>query len=59
MRDHVDPQWQWFNYFPPDERVPSEHPQRSIKTWTDAALKQISLLGLPREAEMILHEAAL
>ena len=41
MRGHVDPQGHLYSYFSPEERVPAKHPLRSIKTYTDAALKQI------------------
>jgi transposase len=30
-----------FSYFSPEQRVPAKHPLRSIKAYTDAALKQI------------------
>jgi transposase len=41
MRGHVDPQSHLFSYFSPEERVPATHPLRSIKTYTESALKQI------------------
>jgi transposase len=41
MRGHVDPQSHLFSYFSPEERVPPSHPLRSIKAYTDSALKQI------------------
>ena len=41
MRGHVNPQAHMFSYFSPEERVPAKHPLRSIKEYTDAALKQI------------------
>ena len=41
MRGHVDPQSHLFSYFSPEERVPSGHPLRSIKAYTETALKQI------------------
>lgn len=41
MRGHVDPQSHLFSYFSPEERVPAGHPLRSIKAYTEAALKQI------------------
>src|SRR3974377_1286255 len=41
MRGHVDPQSHLFSYFSPEERVPSRHPLRSIKAYTETALKQI------------------
>ena len=41
MRGHVDPQAHMFSYFSPEERVPAKHPLRSIKAYTDSALKQI------------------
>jgi hypothetical protein len=30
-----------FSYFSPEQRVPAKHPLRSIKAYTDSALKQI------------------
>jgi transposase len=33
-----------FSYFSPEERVPAGHPLRSIKTFTESALKQIRAL---------------
>ncbi len=41
MRGEVEPQSKLFSYFSPEERVPAEHPLRSIKTYADAALKEI------------------
>lgn len=41
MRGHVDPQGHLYSYFSPEERVPANHPLRSIKTHADAALKHI------------------
>jgi transposase len=41
MRGHVDPQSHLFSYFSPEERVPAGHPLRSIKAYTESALKQI------------------
>jgi len=41
MRGHVDPQSHMFSYFSPEQRVPAKHPLRSIKAYTDSALKQI------------------
>jgi transposase len=41
MRGHVDPQSHMFSYFSPEERVPAGHPLRSIKAYTESALKQI------------------
>jgi transposase len=41
MRGHVDPQSRLFSYLSPEERVPSGHPLRSIKAYTETALKQI------------------
>jgi transposase len=41
MRGHVDPQSHLFSYFSAEERVPAEHPLRSIKVYTESALKQI------------------
>jgi transposase len=41
MRGHVDPQGHLYSYFSPEERVPSNHPLRTIKAHADAALKRI------------------
>jgi transposase len=41
MRGHIDPQSHMFSYFSPEERVPAGHPLRSIKAYTESALKQI------------------
>ncbi len=41
MRGHVDPQSHMFSYFSPEERVPAQHPLRSIKRYADTALKAI------------------
>jgi transposase len=41
MRGHIDPQSHLFSYFSPEERVPAGHPLRSIKAYTESALKQI------------------
>src|SRR5260370_34444864 len=41
MRGHVDPQAHMFSYFSPEQLVPANHPLRSIKAYTDSALKQI------------------
>jgi len=41
MRGHVIPQAHMFSYFSPEDRVPAKHPLRSIKAYTDEALKQI------------------
>lgn len=41
MRGHVDPQAHILSYFSPEKRVPAKHPLRSIKAYTDCALKQI------------------
>src|ERR1017187_6825756 len=41
MRGHVNPQAHMFSYFSPEKRVPAKHPLRSIKAYTDSALKQI------------------
>ena len=41
MRGHVDPKGHLYSYFSPEERVPSNHPLRTIKAHADAALKQI------------------
>jgi transposase len=42
MRGQVDPQSALFSYFSPEQRVPAEHPLRSIKAYADAALAAIS-----------------
>src|ERR1017187_3471967 len=41
MRGHVNPQSHIFSYFSAEERVPAKHPLRSIKAYTDSALKEI------------------
>lgn len=41
MRGEVNPQGHVFSYFSPEERVPADHPLRSIKTYADGALKSI------------------
>jgi transposase len=41
MRGHIDSQSHLFSYFSPEARVPAEHPLRSIKAYTESALKQI------------------
>ena len=41
MRGHIDPQGHLYSYFSPEERVPLNHPLRTIKAHADAALKQI------------------
>ena len=41
MRGHVHPQSHMFSYFSPEERVPVNHPLRSIKAYADAALSRI------------------
>jgi len=41
MRGHLDPQASMFSYFSPEARVPATHPLRSIKGYTDAALKSL------------------
>ena len=41
MRGQVDPQSHLFSYFSPEERVPATHPLRSIKAYTESALKEI------------------
>lgn len=41
MRGQVNPQSHLFSYFSPEERVPATHPLRSIKAYTELALKQI------------------
>jgi hypothetical protein len=40
MRGHVNPQTHMFSYLSPEQRVPAKHPLRSIKAYTDEALKQ-------------------
>jgi transposase len=42
MRGEVDPQSALFSYLSPEQRVPAEHPLRSIKAYADAALVAIS-----------------
>ena len=42
MRGKVDPQQSLFAYFSPENRVPEDHPLRTIKQHADAALKAIS-----------------
>ncbi len=42
MLGQMDPQGQMFSYFPPESRVPAEHPLRSIKAHTDRVLKGLS-----------------
>jgi transposase len=42
MRGEVDPQSALFSYLSPEQRVPAEHPLRSIKAYADAALAAIS-----------------
>ena len=42
MRGEVNPQGAMFSYFSPEERVPKDHPLRSIKADTDAVLKKLS-----------------
>jgi transposase len=42
MRGEVNPQAALFSYFSPEDRVPRDHPLRSIKANTDAVLKQLS-----------------
>lgn len=44
MRGHIDPQSHLFSYFSPEQRVPAKHPLRSIKGYTEAALKRIGPL---------------
>lgn len=41
MRGDVDPQSRMFSYLSPEDRVPANHPLRSIKTYTESALTQI------------------
>src|SRR6266571_4442473 len=42
MRGRVDSQGGMFFYFRPEQRVPADHPLRSIKARADAALSAIS-----------------
>lgn len=42
MRGEHDPQGHMFSYFSPEERVPSKHPLRAIRTDADAVLKELS-----------------
>ena len=42
MRGHVIPQGHMFSYFSPEDRVPAKHPLRSIKAYTDEALRRIA-----------------
>lgn len=41
MRGRMNPQSHLFSYFSPEDRVPAQHPLRSIKAYSDAALKAI------------------
>jgi transposase len=41
VRGKVDPQSGLFSYLSPEQRVPADHPLRSIKAYADAALKEI------------------
>lgn len=41
MRGHVNSQSHLFSYFSSEERVPANHPLRSIKAYTESALKRI------------------
>jgi hypothetical protein len=42
MRGHVNPQGAMFSYFSPESRVPTDHPLRTVKTYADATLRQLS-----------------
>lgn len=42
MRGHVDPQSSLFSYFSIEERIPAEHPLRTIKAQADAVLRSMS-----------------
>jgi transposase len=42
MRGAVDPQGHLFSYFSPEQRVPAEHPLRTIKVYADDALRSMS-----------------
>ena len=42
MRGHVDPQGPLFSYFSLEERVPADHPLRSIKLQADAILRSMA-----------------
>ena len=42
MRGQVDPQGSIFSYFSPEDRVPEDHPLRSIKGDADAVLASLS-----------------
>jgi transposase len=41
MRGVVNPQEQMFSYFSPEQRVPGQHPLRSIKAYADDALRSM------------------
>ncbi|HZF14823.1 MAG TPA: IS5/IS1182 family transposase, partial [Steroidobacteraceae bacterium] len=42
MRGEVEPQAGLFSYVSPEQRVPSDHPLRTIKRYADEALRGIS-----------------
>jgi|SRR5882762_2082878 len=42
MRGEVDPQGAMFSYVSPEQRIPADHPLRSIKAYADQALGAIS-----------------
>lgn len=42
MRGEVEPQAGLFSYLSPEQRVPSDHPLRTIKRYADEALRGIS-----------------
>lgn len=42
MRGEVQPQDGMFSYVAPEQRIPPQHPLRTIKSYADAALKAIS-----------------
>jgi transposase len=42
MRGHVDPQGPLFSYFSLEDRVPADHPLRSIKAQADAILRSMA-----------------
>jgi hypothetical protein len=53
MRGHVNPQAHMFSYFSPEQRVPAKHPLRSIKAYTDSALKQIRRCSMAFTARLV------
>jgi hypothetical protein len=44
-----------FSYFSPEQRVPAKHPLRSIKAYTDSALKQIRPVLDGFTAKLVVH----